>query len=47
MNVTVANEKTIKMPLTGQQGIALAVGAGLVIVIASVVSLNKRRRDEE
>ena len=47
VNVTVANEKTIKMPLTGQQGIALAVGAGLVIVIASVVSLNKRRRDEE
>ena len=47
VNVTVANEKTIKMPLTGQQGIALAVGAGLVIVIASVVSLNKRRRDQE
>ena len=47
VNVTVANEKTIKMPLTGQQGIALAVGAGLVIVIASVVSLNKRRRDEK
>lgn len=47
VNVTVANEKTIKMPLTGQQGIALAVGAGLVIVIASVASLNKRRRDEE
>lgn len=47
VNVTVANEKTIKMPLTGQQGIALVVGAGLVIVIASVVSLNKRRRDEE
>ena len=46
VNVTVANEKTIKMPLTGQQGIALAVGAGLVIVIASVASLNKRRRDE-
>ena len=47
VNVTVANEKTIKMPLTGQQGIALAVGAGLVIVIASVVSLNRRRRDEK
>ena len=47
VNVTVANEKTIKMPLTGQQGIALAVGAGLAIVIASVVSLNRRRRDEK
>ena len=46
VNVTVANEKTIKMPLTGQQGVALAVGAGLVIVIASVVSLNKRRRED-
>ena len=46
VNVTVANEKTIKMPLTGQQGIALAVGAGLAIVIASVVSLNKRRRED-
>ena len=47
VNVTVANEKTIKMPLTGQQGIALAVGAGLVIVIASVASLNRRRREND
>lgn len=47
VNVTVANEKTIKLPLTGEQGIALAMGAGLVIVAVSAVSLSRRRREED
>lgn len=47
VNVTVANEKAIKLPLTGEQGIALAMGAGLVIVAASAVSLSRRRREED
>lgn len=46
VNVTVANEKAIKLPLTGEQGIALAMGAGLVIVAVSAVSLSRRRREE-
>lgn len=47
VNVTVANEKAIKLPLTGEQGIALAMGAGLVIVAVSAVSLSRRRREED
>lgn len=47
VNVTVANEKAIKLPLTGEQGIALVMGAGLVIVAVSAVSLSRRRREED
>lgn len=47
VNVTVANEKAIKLPLTGEQGIALAMGAGLVIVAVSAMSLSRRRREED
>lgn len=47
VNVTVANEKTIKLPLTGEQGIALVMGAGLVIVAVSAMSLSRRRREED
>lgn len=47
VNVTIANEKAIKLPLTGEQGIALAMGAGLVIVAVSAVSLSRRRREED
>lgn len=47
INVTVANEKAIKLPLTGEQGIALVMGAGLVIVAVSAVSLSRRRREED
>lgn len=47
VNVTVANEKAIKLPLTGEQGIALVMGAGLVIVAVSAMSLSRRRREED
>ena len=47
VNVTVANEKAIKLPLTGEQGIALVMGAGLVIVAVSAMSLSRRRRKED
>ena len=47
VNVTVANEKAIKLPLTGEQGIALVMGVGLVIVAVSAVSLSRRRREED
>lgn len=47
VNVTVANEKAIKLPLTGEQGIALVMGAGLVIVAVSAASLSRRRREED
>lgn len=47
VNVTVANEKAIKLPLTGEQGIALVMGTGLVIVAVSAVSLSRRRREED
>ena len=47
VNVTVANEKAIKLPLTGEQGIAFVMGAGLVIVAVSAVSLSRRRREED
>lgn len=47
VNVTVASEKAIKLPLTGEQGIALVMGAGLVIVAVSAVSLSRRRREED
>lgn len=47
VNVTVANEKAIKLPLTGEQGIALVMDAGLVIVAVSAVSLSRRRREED
>ena len=47
VNVTVANEKAIKLPLTGEQGIALAMGAGLVIVAVSAMSLSRHRREED
>lgn len=47
VNVTVANEKAIKLPLTGERGIALVMGAGLVIVAVSAMSLSRRRRKED
>lgn len=47
VNVTVANEKAIRLPLTGAQGIALVMGAGLVIVAVSAMSLSRRRREED